>query len=208
MRSKPTRRGLFAVLLAVLFPALAIHVSCVAVLGPGTWGSGMEEKVPELRPAASNPAVEPYAREFRASETGQDNETARAEPQNSLSEPEDATESHTAAPQAELPPAGPQSPAESENPLTEAALAGLQTTLAGKVFWTDRLESENLTLIATHEGPTWGENQHFYLRQGSGEQQDEQEGKDDQRQQPRRPKATRERRPKPNEPANSNSVSR
>lgn len=59
------RRWIWAIALAVLFPALAIHVSCVAVLGPGNWGSGLEEKVPEIHPASSNPALAPYVEELQ-----------------------------------------------------------------------------------------------------------------------------------------------
>jgi hypothetical protein len=124
MASKPNRKWIFAVLLAVLFPALAIHVSCVAVMGPGSWGAGMEEKLPALLPAASNPAAARYAAEFAS-----------------------------APPQSEADPGG-------------SELAG---NLAGKVFWTDSLPSENLAVIATHEGRTWVEKQHFYLSQGQGQ---------------------------------------
>lgn len=42
-----SRRWLFAVATAVIFPALAFHASCIAVMGPGAWGSGMEEAYPE-----------------------------------------------------------------------------------------------------------------------------------------------------------------
>ena len=38
---------MFAVMTAVLFPALAFHASCIAVMGPGAWGSGLEEADPE-----------------------------------------------------------------------------------------------------------------------------------------------------------------
>ena len=38
---------MFAVMTAVLFPALAFHASCIAVMGPGSWGSGLEEAAPE-----------------------------------------------------------------------------------------------------------------------------------------------------------------
>ncbi len=39
---------MFAILTAVLFPAVVFHGTCIAVLGPGTWGSGMEETLPEF----------------------------------------------------------------------------------------------------------------------------------------------------------------
>lgn len=123
MAAKPNRRWILAVLLAVLFPALAIHVSCVATIGPGSWGSGMEEKLPKLLPASANPAVAQYTREFGGG-----------------------------SPQG----AGP-GPPEVEN------------SLPGKVFWTDHLASANLAVIATHEGQTWVEKQHFYLWQGEGQ---------------------------------------
>ena len=63
--SKPSnKRWVLAVLMAVVFPALAIHLSCVAVLGPGSWGSEVEEKVPEFLPAQSNQEVLDYLEEF------------------------------------------------------------------------------------------------------------------------------------------------
>ena len=43
------RRWVLAVLTAVLFPTILLHGTCVAVLGPGTWGSGLEEVAPEFR---------------------------------------------------------------------------------------------------------------------------------------------------------------
>lgn len=64
MPQPKNRRWIFAVLLVILFPAAAVHFSCVAVLGPGNWGSGVEEKAPELLPAAPEPRVQAYAREF------------------------------------------------------------------------------------------------------------------------------------------------
>ncbi len=64
MAPKGKRSWIFAVVLATVFPALAIHASCVAVMGPGTWGSGLEEKLPEILPAASMPVLEAYARQF------------------------------------------------------------------------------------------------------------------------------------------------
>jgi hypothetical protein len=110
--------------MAVLVPALAIHISCVAVIGPGSWGSGMEEKLPPLLPASSNQAVRQYAEEFGGS-----------------------------------------------HPEVEAGgdLAALESGLAGEVFWTDRLASENLAVVATHEGRSWVQDQHFYLWRGIGQ---------------------------------------
>ncbi len=46
-RTRQNRRWVFAVMTAVLFPALAFHASCIAVMGPGAWGSGLEEADPE-----------------------------------------------------------------------------------------------------------------------------------------------------------------
>lgn len=114
---------MLAVLLVVLFPALAVHVSCVAVMGPGTWGSGMEEKLPELLPAAANPAIAAYAREFASSDA-----------------PDQAVQ----------------------------GVAHSESSLQGKVFWTDRLARADLAVIGTHEGRTWVQNQHFYLSRGNG----------------------------------------
>ena len=42
--------GSFAILTAVLFPTLVLHGTCIAVMGPGTWGAGVEELVPEVKP--------------------------------------------------------------------------------------------------------------------------------------------------------------
>ena len=64
MGQPKSKRWIFAVLLAILFPAFAFHVSCVAVLGPGNWGSGMEEKVPEILDARYAPDVARYRAEF------------------------------------------------------------------------------------------------------------------------------------------------
>ncbi len=64
MSKKRSKRWIFAVLLAILFPAFAFHASCVAVLGPGNWGAGMEEKVPEILAAESNPEALRYQAEF------------------------------------------------------------------------------------------------------------------------------------------------
>jgi hypothetical protein len=64
MPPKKNRRWIFAVLVATVFPAIAFHVSCVAALGPGTWGSGLQEKLPELLPLRSSPEAQAYAREF------------------------------------------------------------------------------------------------------------------------------------------------
>ena len=64
MHKAGSKRWIFAVLLALLFPALAIHASCVAVLGPGNWGSGMEEHVPEILTDHSHPALAGYRTEF------------------------------------------------------------------------------------------------------------------------------------------------
>ncbi len=67
--SKPSNsRWVLALLMAVVFPALAIHLSCVAVLGPGSWGSEVEEKVPEFLPVRSNQEVLGYVEEFSRDE--------------------------------------------------------------------------------------------------------------------------------------------
>ncbi len=64
MSAKKKKSWILAILVATVFPAIAFHASCVAVLGPGSWGSGLEERIPEFLPAASNPAVQAYAQEF------------------------------------------------------------------------------------------------------------------------------------------------
>ena len=64
----PKRRWVPVVLLVILFPVAAVHFSCVAVLGPGSWGSGVEEKTPELLAAGSRLNLRQYIDEFAAGE--------------------------------------------------------------------------------------------------------------------------------------------
>ena len=64
MPAAKNRRWIWAVLFVVLFPLFATHFSCIAVLGPGTWGSGLDEKLPTIMPANSNSRVAGYVREF------------------------------------------------------------------------------------------------------------------------------------------------
>jgi len=64
----PARRWVPAVLLVILFPVAAVHFSCIAVLGPGSWGSGVEEKTPELLAAGAKPELRQYIAEFTAEE--------------------------------------------------------------------------------------------------------------------------------------------
>lgn len=59
------RRWVLAVLTAVLFPAIILHGTCVAVLGPGTWGSGLEEVAPVFHEPTAR--VRELAAEFKAS---------------------------------------------------------------------------------------------------------------------------------------------
>lgn len=58
------RRWVLAVLTAVLFPTILLHGTCVAVLGPGTWGSGLEEVAPEFREPTER--VRALAAEFQS----------------------------------------------------------------------------------------------------------------------------------------------
>ncbi len=62
--SKSNRKWPLAILAAVVFPALVLHGTCVSVLGPGTWGSGLVETPPDFK--APTPAVETYRQEFQA----------------------------------------------------------------------------------------------------------------------------------------------
>ena len=62
--SESNRKWPLAILVAVVFPALVLHATCVSVLGPGTWGSGLVETLPDFR--APTPAVEAYRQEFQA----------------------------------------------------------------------------------------------------------------------------------------------
>ena len=64
----PKRRWVPVVLLVVLFPLAVVHFSCIAVLGPGSWGSGVEEKTPEVLAAGSKPELLHYTSEFAAQE--------------------------------------------------------------------------------------------------------------------------------------------
>lgn len=62
--SNSNRKWPLAILAAVVFPALVLHGTCVSVLGPGTWGSGLVETLPEFRTPTA--AVEAYRQEFQA----------------------------------------------------------------------------------------------------------------------------------------------
>ncbi len=53
---------ILAVSAAVLAPALILHGTCVAVMGPGTWGSGLQEALPEFK--KPDAVVEKYRQEF------------------------------------------------------------------------------------------------------------------------------------------------
>ena len=67
MRSKMNdHRWVLAVSAAVLFPALVLHTTCIAVMGPGTWGSGVEEALPEFK--QPDAVVERYRSEFSSAE--------------------------------------------------------------------------------------------------------------------------------------------
>ena len=59
-------RWVLAVSAAVLFPALVLHTTCIAVMGPGTWGSGVEEALPEFK--KPDAVVERYRSEFSSAE--------------------------------------------------------------------------------------------------------------------------------------------
>lgn len=59
------RRWVAAVLTALLFPAIILHGTCVAVLGPGTWGSGLEEVAPVFHEPSAR--VRELAAEFESS---------------------------------------------------------------------------------------------------------------------------------------------
>lgn len=59
------RRWVAAVLTALLFPAIILHTTCVAVLGPGTWGSGLEEVAPVFHEPSAR--VRELAAEFESS---------------------------------------------------------------------------------------------------------------------------------------------
>jgi hypothetical protein len=64
MAATSSKKWILAILIAVVFPALAVHVSCVATIGPGTWGSGLEERLPKLLAVTPESAAAHYAAEF------------------------------------------------------------------------------------------------------------------------------------------------
>ena len=55
---------ILALATAVVFPAAALHLTCVAVMGPGTWGSGLDERPPDF--AEPGPAAQQYRLELDA----------------------------------------------------------------------------------------------------------------------------------------------
>lgn len=66
MPSTRNHRWIWAVFFVTVFPATAIHFSCVAVLGPGSWGSGVEEKEPLVEAAGERPDLAPYVEQWKA----------------------------------------------------------------------------------------------------------------------------------------------
>ena len=64
MPDNRNRRWILAVFFVTVFPLSAVHFSCVAVLGPGSWGSGVEEKDPILQSARERPDLAPYIEEW------------------------------------------------------------------------------------------------------------------------------------------------
>ena len=57
-------RWIWAVLFVTVIPIVAVHVSCVAILGPGSWGSGVEEKMPAIQSIYEKPALSTYLKEW------------------------------------------------------------------------------------------------------------------------------------------------
>ncbi len=72
------RKWVLAVLTAVLFPMLAMHGTCIAVMGPGTWGSGLEEVLPEFQEPTRR--IADYGREFEALPTASSLASTPVEP--------------------------------------------------------------------------------------------------------------------------------
>ncbi len=66
MASNRNRRWIWAVFFVTVFPVAVVHFSCVAVLGPGSWGSGVEEKEPLMEPARGRPDLAPYVEQWEA----------------------------------------------------------------------------------------------------------------------------------------------
>ncbi len=64
MPSTRNRRWILAVFFVTVFPVSAVHFSCVAVLGPGSWGSGVEEKDPILQSVRERPDLARYVEEW------------------------------------------------------------------------------------------------------------------------------------------------
>lgn len=76
--STTSYRWVLAVSTAVLFPALILHTTCVAVMGPGTWGSGVVEALPDFREPTA--IVEQYRKEFLSATTEADPSARRTPP--------------------------------------------------------------------------------------------------------------------------------
>ncbi len=78
MASNRNRRWIWAVFFVTVFPVSAVHFSCVAVLGPGSWGSGVEEKEPLMEAARERPDVVPYIEQWEAARNAE--QAAEASP--------------------------------------------------------------------------------------------------------------------------------
>ena len=58
-------RWIWAVLFVTVVPIVAVHISCVAILGPGSWGSGVEEKIPAIQSIYEKPDLSTYPKEWK-----------------------------------------------------------------------------------------------------------------------------------------------
>ena len=59
------RRWIWVVLFVTIFPVAVTHLSCVAILGPGSWGSGVETKRPIVHTALGRADLITYSEEWK-----------------------------------------------------------------------------------------------------------------------------------------------
>ena len=72
-------RWILAVVTAVVLPAIILHGTCIAVMGPGTWGSGLQEVEPEFR--QPTPTALQYGRAIEDNQAGPGGEGSSFEPE-------------------------------------------------------------------------------------------------------------------------------
>ena len=65
MGNTADRRWIWVVLFVTVFPVIAIHLSCIAILGPGSWGSGVETKIPTVHTIRDRVDLIAYSEEWK-----------------------------------------------------------------------------------------------------------------------------------------------